>query len=67
MVTKDVPPYAIVAGVPAKIIKYRFDDKKIQLLQDIKWWDWNPETIYKNLELLKVFDESLRAIALEGI
>lgn len=62
-----MPPYAIVAGVPAKIIKYRFDDKKIQLLQDIKWWDWNPETIYKNLELLKVFDESLRAIALEGI
>ena len=67
VVTKDVPPYAIVAGVPAKIIKYRFDDKKIQLLQDIKWWDWSPEMIYKNLALLTAFDESLRVIAKENI
>lgn len=39
IVTKDVPPYAIVAGNPAKIIKYRFEQDKIQQLIDSKWWD----------------------------
>ncbi|WP_378952005.1 CatB-related O-acetyltransferase [Pelosinus sp. sgz500959] len=39
IVTKDVPPYAIVAGVPAKIIRYRFDEKTIQELLMSSWWD----------------------------
>ena len=39
VVTKDVPPYAIVGGVPAKIIKYRFDEKTITKLMELKWWD----------------------------
>lgn len=39
VVTKDIPPYAIVVGIPAKILKYRFDDSFINFLQDIKWWD----------------------------
>lgn len=39
VVTKDVLPYAIVAGNPAKIIKYRFDDKRIKELLEEKWWD----------------------------
>lgn len=39
VVTKDVPPYAIVAGIPSKIIKYRFDDSTIQKIEKIKWWD----------------------------
>lgn len=39
VVTKDVPPYAIVGGVPAKVIKYRFNEDQIAKLQDIKWWD----------------------------
>ena len=39
VVTKDVPPYAIVAGVPAKVIKYRFDDATISKLLKIKWWN----------------------------
>lgn len=38
VVTKDVPPYAIVAGVPAKIVKYRFSEAQIRSLLDIKWW-----------------------------
>lgn len=39
VVTKDVPPYAIVGGVPAKVIKYRFTEEQIARLQEIKWWD----------------------------
>ena len=39
VVTKDVPPYAIIAGVPAKIIRYRFDEDSIKMLLDSKWWD----------------------------
>lgn len=45
VVTKDIPPYAIVAGCPAKIIKYRFEDKKIQELLELKWWNWSDEQI----------------------
>lgn len=43
VVTKDVPPYAIVGGVPAKVIKMRFTDEIITELMDMKWWDW-PES-----------------------
>lgn len=41
VVTKDVPPYAIVGGNPARIIKYRFDHEIIEKLLKIKWWDWD--------------------------
>jgi tetrahydrodipicolinate N-succinyltransferase len=39
VVTKNVPPYAIVGGVPAKVIRYRFPDKTIERLLQVKWWD----------------------------
>lgn len=42
VVTKDVPPYAVVGGVPAKIIKYRFDDYQITRLISSKWWEYSP-------------------------
>lgn len=45
LVTKDVPPYAIVGGNPAKIIRYRFDDDAIKALLKIKWWNWPLELI----------------------
>ena len=41
IVTKDVPDYAIVVGNPAKVIKYRFDDKTIREIKESKWWDWD--------------------------
>lgn len=45
VVVKDVPPFAIVGGVPAKVIKYRFDEQTIQFLIRIKWWNWDIKTI----------------------
>lgn len=51
-VVKDVPPYAIVGGNPAKVIKYRFTEDQISKLLQIKWWDWDDERINKNTQLL---------------
>ena len=45
VVVKDVPPYAIVGGVPAKVIKYRFDEETIKRLLELKWWDMDEEII----------------------
>lgn len=50
IVSKDVPPYAIVAGNPMKIIKYRFNEEQIKKLQEIKWWNWDYKKIEENRE-----------------
>ncbi len=52
VVTKNVPPYAIVAGNPAIVMKQRFDDKTIQRLLDVKWWSWSDSKIKAALPLL---------------
>ena len=41
VVTKDVPPYTIMSGVPARPIRRRFDDAAIQSLENMRWWDWD--------------------------
>lgn len=51
IVIKDVPDYAIVGGVPAKVIKYRFDSEVIIQLLEIKWWNWEMSKIEKNHHL----------------
>lgn len=50
IVTKDVPDYAIVAGVPAKVLKMRFDTGMVEKLLDIKWWDFEEYKLKKNIE-----------------
>ena len=52
VVTKDVPPYAIVGGNPAKIIRQRFSDSQIAALLDLEWWHWPLDKITRNVELL---------------
>jgi virginiamycin A acetyltransferase len=52
VVTKDVPPYAIVGGNPAHVIRYRFDDATIAALLALAWWDWDIETISARLGAL---------------
>ena len=57
VVTRDVPPFAIVAGVPAKILKYRFSEEKQQQILASKWWEQSKEqaeVIFKQLEHLNV-------------
>ncbi|HEY9124046.1 MAG TPA: CatB-related O-acetyltransferase [Bacteroidales bacterium] len=49
VVTKDVPPYSIVGGIPAKVIKKRFSEQVIKKLLDIQWWNWDEDKIKSNL------------------
>lgn len=52
VVTSDVPPYAIAAGNPARIIRLRFDVKPVERLLQIKWWNWSIEKVLANLPYL---------------
>ena len=52
VVTKDIPPYSISGGNPAQLIRMRFDEKTIEKLLQIKWWDWDAEKIAKYANLL---------------
>lgn len=49
VVTTHVPPYHVVAGNPARVIRPRFDEQTIRSLLDIRWWDWDAEKITRNL------------------
>jgi acetyltransferase-like isoleucine patch superfamily enzyme len=52
VVAADVPPYAIVAGNPAKVIRYRFEPNAIQKLLELAWWEWDFNKIKANVSLL---------------
>lgn len=53
VVTKDIPPYAVAAGSPAKLVKHRFDKPVIERLLELKWWLWPQERILKNRGLFE--------------
>lgn len=52
VVTKDVDPYSIVAGSPARAIGQRFPEETIRKLLEIRWWDWSEEKIRENIDLI---------------
>lgn len=66
VVVKDIPPYAVVAGNPAKVVKMRFDDKSIERLLHISWWNWDIKKINQHLSLICNLDiDQLEVAALE--
>lgn len=53
VVTKDIPDYAVVAGVPAIIKKFRFNEKEIELLNNIKWWEWSEDKLALKAQIFR--------------
>ena len=56
VVTKDVPPYTIVGGVPAQAIRKRFPEETVEALLEMKWWDWPKERIERNIGAIQAGD-----------
>lgn len=52
VVTRDVPPYAIVGGNPATVLRYRYDEATIARLQALAWWDWDAAKVTRNVRAL---------------
>jgi serine acetyltransferase len=53
IVTKDIPAYAVAAGVPAKVIRYRFEEPVVERLLAMKWWNLSEEKLKKNIDLFQ--------------
>ncbi len=64
VVTRDVPPFAIVAGNPARVLRHRFDPDTTRRLLAVRWWDWPVERITRNLNAIRGNDlDALEAAA----
>lgn len=62
IVTKDVPPFAIVAGVPARIVRYRFSEEIIARLEDMQWWNLSDEVLKSNIALFQSEDNDIEKL-----
>ncbi|MES2806230.1 MAG: CatB-related O-acetyltransferase [Bacteroidota bacterium] len=65
VVTKDVEPYSIVGGIPAKHIKYRFDEKTVNLIDSSEWWDWEIKKLKANFKLFHNSSEFINSVSKE--
>ena len=55
-VTRDVPPYAVVVGNPGRVTKMRFPPETVEALLEIRWWDWEPDRIGRNIAAIQGAD-----------
>ena len=65
VVTKDIPPYAIVGGVPARIIRYRFTESQIDALLNFKWWEKDENWLKKHIDEFENIDHFIEMIERE--
>ena len=63
VVSKDIPPYAIAVGCPVKVIKYRFDEEKIEALLKIKWWEFEKDKLAEVEQMFFQVDEFIKKYA----
>lgn len=61
VVTRDIPPYAVAAGVPARVLRYRFDQETIDFLLELRWWDRPVEWLREHAELMQDVEALRRA------
>ncbi len=52
VVARDIPPYTVAVGNPCEVVRKRFDEKQIEVLLELQWWNWDAEKIFRNLETL---------------
>lgn len=65
VVVKDVPPYAIVGGIPAKVIRYRFPEDIIAKLEELKWWDMSEDDLKKHIHIFQKENMDVEDIDME--
>jgi virginiamycin A acetyltransferase len=66
VVAGDVPPYAVVAGNPARVVRHRFPADRVRRLLDIAWWHWPPEVVSEHLDqIMSASVDGLAAVAAE--